>query len=551
MLNSLKVNNYAIIENLEITFSEGFNIITGETGAGKSILIGALGLIMGNRADTKVLFDLNEKCVVEADFNIVAYKLQSFFEENELEYDPCLIIRREILPNGKSRAFINDSPANLKVLKDLCSKLIDMHQQFDTLGLNDPEIQLQLLDAYSGNEFLLIDFQSNYADYTSKKNQLAKLIKIKAQAEKEQELLQYHLDEFEKLNLAKGQLIEWENELSILENAETIKSVFAKAAYAIDEAEPSIISNLEELNYEISKISSLHPTIETLSDRYINIIEELKELSVDFERQSDQTDLDPERLSEIKEKVDLAYQLQAKHHLNTEEELMAKWEEISDHINNFKQSNVEIDKIEVEIKKVLEKLDALAEQISAKRKKFAPQLCKKVELHLHELSMENAKFEIQINDSNEFLENGKNEVLFLFSANIGARLQEIKEVASGGELSRLSLCIKSELAKTIKLPTLIFDEIDSGVSGAISLKMGKMIKNLTLSHQIINITHSPQIAAKADKHYRIFKENSANRSYTKMEVLEGEEKTLEIAKMLSGDPPSFAAIENAKSLMSN
>ncbi len=551
MLNSLKVNNYAIIENLEITFSEGFNIITGETGAGKSILIGALGLIMGNRADTKVLFDLNEKCVVEADFNIVAYKLQSFFEENELEYDPCLIIRREILPNGKSRAFINDSPANLKVLKDLCSKLIDMHQQFDTLGLNDPEIQLQLLDAYSGNEFLLIDFQSNYADYTSKKNQLAKLIKIKAQAEKEQELLQYHLDEFEKLNLAKGQLIEWENELSILENAETIKSVFAKAAYAIDEAEPSIISNLEELNYEISKISSLHPTIETLSDRYINIIEELKELSVDFERQSDQTDLDPERLSEIKEKVDLAYQLQAKHHLNTEEELMAKWEEISDHINNFKQSNVEIDKIEVEIKKVLEKLDALAEQISAKRKKFAPQLCKKVELHLHELSMENARFEIQINDSNEFLENGKNEVLFLFSANIGARLQEIKEVASGGELSRLSLCIKSELAKTIKLPTLIFDEIDSGVSGAISLKMGKMIKNLTLSHQIINITHSPQIAAKADKHYRIFKENSANRSYTKMEVLEGEEKTLEIAKMLSGDPPSFAAIENAKSLMSN
>ncbi len=549
MLESLKVSNYAIIENLEINFSKGFNIITGETGAGKSILIGALGLIMGNRADTKVLFDLNEKCIVEAIFNIEAYQLKSFFKAHDLEYDKEVIMRREILPNSKSRAFINDTPANLKVIRELSTHLLDMHQQFDTLGLNNVEVQMQLLDAYAGNQGTLLKYTEGFHALQQKKQLLARLIKQKERAAQEQELLMYHLDEFEKLGLEAGQLSEWENELSVLENAGTIKETLSKAAYVINEAEPSIISGLQDLNFEISKISGFHPDIESLSERYVSILEELRAIAGDFENQSEKTDLDPLRLSEIQEKIDLAYQLQAKHHIKTETEMLSKWEEISERINNFNQSNAEIEKVQEEIEALTIKLEDLAARLSEKRKKASPQLCKKVEEHLHRLSMVNARFQIQVDDLEDFVETGKNDVAFLFSANLGGRLQSISEVASGGELSRLSLCIKSELAKSVKLPTLIFDEIDSGVSGAISMKMGEMIKSLTSSHQIINITHSPQIASKADRHYRIFKEDNNARSFTKMEILEGEQKTIEIAKMLSGDPPSKEALENAKALM--
>ena len=549
MLKSLQVSNYAIIDNLEISFSKGFNIITGETGAGKSILIGALGLIMGKRADTKVLFDLSKKCIVEANFDIGAYALESFLTENDLEYDEDLLLRREILPNSKSRAFVNDSPVNLKLMKDLCSKLIDMHQQFDTLGLNNPEVQLNLLDAYAGNQELVIKYSDLFLEFQQLKQLLSRLIKKRSQAQQEQELLKYHLQEFEDLGLEEGLLITWENELSLLENAESIKSALSKSAYAINEADPSVISGLEELNYEISKISSFHPKITELAEQYNNIIEELKDLGSAFQQQAEITDLDPIRLEEIQAKINLAYQLQSKHNVNTESDMLAKWEEISTKISGFKKSSNEIKNTEAKIAKLHNGLKELALKISDKRKKVSSPLCKSVELNLHQLSMENARFQISIIDLEELSETGMNDVNFRFSANKGARLQEISEVASGGELSRLSLCIKSQLAQRIKLPTLIFDEIDSGVSGAISMKMGNMIKMLAASHQIINITHSPQIASKAEKHYRIFKESNADRSYTKMEVLIGEEKTLEIAKMLSGDPPSAAAIENAKELM--
>lgn len=549
MLHSLKVSNYAIIDELEINFLKGFNIITGETGAGKSILIGALGLIMGNRADTKVLFDLEKKCIVEASFDITDYELREFFLTNELEYDDQLILRREILPNSKSRAFINDTPANLKTIKDLAVMLIDMHQQFDTLGLNNPEVQLNLLDAYAGNEANVFTYKETFEQLQSKKIMLNRLIKKKEQAEKDQELLKYQLEEFEKLDLKEGQLKDWEDELSLLENAETIKNALTKAAYAIDQSEPSIMANLQDLNYDISKISSLHPEINTLHERFLNILEELRDIASDFEQRADMTDLDPERLIETQSKVNLAYQLLTKHHLNTEEDLLKKWEDISNQINNFKQSGAEITKTKSEIAALEKACFEIATTISSQRKNTSVPLCKQVEENLHRLSMENAQFQIFVNATKELGESGIDEVGFLFTANKGARLQEIKEVASGGELSRLSLCIKTELAKSVKLPTLIFDEIDSGVSGAVSMKMGNMIKQLSDTHQIINITHSPQIASKADRHYRIFKETSENRSFTKMEILDDNEKTLEIAKMLSGDPPSEAAIENAKELM--
>ena len=335
MLKSLQVSNYAIIDNLEISFSKGFNIITGETGAGKSILIGALGLIMGNRADTKVLFDLSKKCIVEANFDIGAYALEAFFTENDLEYDEDLFLRREILPNSKSRAFVNDSPVNLKLLKDLCSKLIDMHQQFDTLGLNNPEVQLNLLDAYAGNQELVIKYGDLFLEYQQQKQLLSRLIKKRSQAQQEQELLKYHLQEFEDLGLEEGLLISWENELSMLENAESIKSALSKSAFAINEADPSVISGLEELNYDISKISSFHPKITELAEQYNNIIEELKDLGSAFEHQAEITDLDPIKLEEIQAKINLAYQLQTKHNVNTEEDMLSKWEEISNKISGF------------------------------------------------------------------------------------------------------------------------------------------------------------------------------------------------------------------------
>ncbi len=550
MLKSLKVTNYAIIDELEIQFSKGFNIITGETGAGKSILIGALGLIMGNRADTKVLFDLENKCVVEAEFEISDYKLQDFFQKEELEYDDVLILRREILPSSKSRAFINDTPANLKSIRDLTVKLIDMHQQFDTLGLNNPEVQLELLDAYAGTLDQVEQYKLDFELLNKKQSQLSRLIKQKEQAEKDQELLKYHLEEFEKLELTEGALKEWENELSVLENAETIKTTLSKLAFALDQAEPSILNSLDELNYELSKISNLHPDIEALSDRYLNAIEELRDLASGFENQAEMTELDPERLEEIQSKVNLAYQLQSKHHLSSEEEMLQKWEEIAVKIKTFNQSGEEISRVEKEITDLTKQLKSLGKSISGQRIKASSPLSVQVEQNLHSLSMENAQFKINVEPGDTLLENGIDIVNYLFTANKGARLQEINEVASGGELSRLSLCIKTELAKNVKLPTLIFDEIDSGVSGAVSMKMGNMIKSLSGTHQIINITHSPQIASKADRHYRIFKETNDNRSFTKMEILEGEQKTIEVAKMLSGDPPSEAAMENARVLMS-
>ena len=548
MIQNLSVNNYAIIDNLEINFSDGFNIITGETGAGKSILLGALGLIMGNRADTKVLFDLSEKCIVEAKFDVRGYGLQNLIEENDFDYDDELIIRREILPNSKSRAFVNDSPANLKTLRTISSELLDLHQQFDTLGLNNEEIQLGLLDAYSSNQDLLEVYVAKYEQYLTDIQKLKRLVKQKEQAEKDQELLQYHLKEFEDLSLEPGQLILWEQERDVLENAEHIKNILSKSAFALNEADPSLISNLEDLKFELNEISSFHLEIEKITEQYLHLIEELKDISSSMARQADLTDLDPVRLSEIQEKLELVYKIQAKHKVNDEEEIMKKWEEISNKISSFKQSDKEINELKLDLKNQKEELSKRATQISERRKKAAPKLCQRVVSNLKNLGMDHARFEIAIEELEDFDVNGMDKIKFMFAANIGSRMQEISEVASGGELSRLSLCIKTELAKSVKLPTLIFDEIDSGVSGNISMKMGRMIKELSQNHQIINITHSPQIASKADIHYRIFKENAQDRSYTKMIHLEEDERIIEIAKMLSGDPPSEAAIENAKNL---
>jgi len=549
MIRSLQIRNYAIIEELTIDFSEGLTIITGETGAGKSILLGALGLIMGRRADIKSLYNLENKCTVEAHFDISMYELRAFFESHDLDYDDHLVIRREITPSGKSRAFVNDTPSNLSVLQELSSTLIDLHQQFDNLDIHKVSFQLRLLDALADNRALLREYQEGFQQFRSNRRRLQELKARNESASKELEFLQFQLEEFNTAELVEGEQEELEEELNRLTNAEDIKRVLAGAFQQLSESEVSTIGQLEEVLQALKSIKGFDTRLQAMHDRFDGIVEELRDLSQEFETIAEDTEHDTERSLEVQQRLDMIYRLQNKHQVASVKELLRLQQELQQQLDSIGDLSKEIESLEAEVERQEKALTEQAEQMSTRRHSVVGAFENKVENMLAQLSMPHAKMKVDINRMETLDATGFDEVHFLFAANKGGRLQYIKDVASGGELSRLTLVVKSLVASAIPLPTLIFDEIDTGISGDVALKMGDILRELSNEHQVVSITHSPQIASKANVHYFVYKKEKEDRTVTEVRSLDTDGRVYAIATMLSQDPPSASAISNAKELL--
>lgn len=549
MIRTLTIQNYAIIEHLEINFSENLTIITGETGAGKSIMLGGLGLIMGKRADTKVLYQQDTKCIIEGVFDVSPYGLEDFFETNDLDYEAETCIRREITPSGKSRAFVNDTPVRLGILKELSNKLIDLHQQFDTLDIHDTVFQIKAIDAIADNKGTLERYQKEYKAYEKTKKELAALIQQNQEANKETDFLQYQLNELTEANLQKGEIQELETEQSRLNNAEDIQRVLGGAAMQLNENEQSVCSQMTDLSNAVSNLVEYHPDLPKLLESFDSMLLELEEIGNAFHVIAEETEHDGERLIDVNERLSILYNLINKYHVQTDEELVDVRMDLERKLGNFEDISGSIERLQAAVVVHEGKLLKIGEKLSKNRQKVTGKFQKSVHNLLAQLSMKHARLEVEIVQTKEFMPMGIDRLRFLFAANKGSRLEEIKGVASGGELSRLALCIKSLVASAIPLPTLIFDEIDSGVSGEVALQMGIILQALSSDHQVISITHSPQIAAKANAHYFVRKKVVGNKTTTAVSQLNHEERILEIAKMLSGNPPSEVAKENARELL--
>ncbi|MCW5906403.1 MAG: DNA repair protein RecN [Chitinophagales bacterium] len=551
MLHKLSIKNYAIIERLEIEFGERMNIITGETGAGKSILLGALGLILGERADTKTLYNADEKCVVEADFDVTGYSLKNFFTENELDYEAHTIIRREINQNGKSRAFVNDTPVTLDVLKQLGEKLVNLHSQHETLELTKAGFQLGVVDALAKNEHQLTEYIERFSAYKKSFRQLEDLVEQHRTASAELDYLNFQLTELSEAKLETGEQEQLETEQSTLSHVEEIKRALQTAIQLMQGSEVSVLDQLAELLVQLRQVKNLNKDIQTLSERLQSANEELKDIQAEFELLQENTLLDPERLEEVNQRLNTIYRLQKKHQVHTVEELLHIQQELEEKVTGVTSGSGEIEKLKALLEKQFRELLALADALHYSREKVLREFQNNVVVLLTKVGMPNASFKVDIKklEPHHLNENGLSQITFLFSANKGFAPQEIKEVASGGELSRLMLCIKSLIADAVALPTLIFDEIDAGISGEVALKVGEIMKKLSRHHQLIAITHLPQIARTADVHFHIYKENSNNKTHTRIKELTADERVMEIAKMLSGEKPTDAALANAREMM--
>lgn len=549
MIKRLSIRNYAIIEELEINFPGGLTIITGETGAGKSILLGALGLIMGDRADLKALYNEAEKCVVEGWFDIEAYDLDAFFDENQLDYHRETVIRRELLPSGKSRAFVNDTPVTLEVLRQLTGALVDLHEQFDTLDIHQVSFQLRMVDALAGNKALLADYQAQYRRYAADRKKLEKLLAQSAQASQETDFLTFQLEEFNKAELQEGEQERLEEELQRLTHAEEIKRTLTAAFHHLCDSELPLTGQLNDLLRQVSDVKKYHPAIPDLYRRLESLSVELEDLAAEFEKVAENTEFDPGRIVEIQARLDVLYRLQNKHRAASVKELLDIQADLQQKLDAIGDISAEIKALEERIASLEQQLLHLAAQLSDKRKVAAPGFAQKVLELLGQLGMPHTRFEVDFKAINSPSPTGTDEVNFLFAANPGSRLQLIKDVASGGELSRLTLVTKSLVASAIPLPTLIFDEIDAGVSGDVSLKMGNILRQLSNHHQVVAITHSPQVASKADAHYFVYKKFTENATLTKVKLLDEDERVRSIAVMLSQNPPSESALANARELI--
>ncbi|MEE4198245.1 MAG: DNA repair protein RecN [Bacteroidales bacterium] len=551
MLQSLTVHNYALINELTIDFNRGLNIITGETGAGKSILMGALSLILGQRADTSVLKDKTRKCIVEAKFNIKPYDLKAFFEGQDLDYDDYSIIRREIADNGKSRAFINDTPVNLSVLKDLSTYLVDIHSQHESLLLGDENFQMALVDSFAGHDALLNRYHASYDEYLQAKSEYHRLINNAEKAKADLDYFQFQFDQLEALKLNEGEQEELEEELEKLNHAEEIKLNLSKSYQLLNEEEFSVILNLKEAKNSLSTITKYFKESESLAERIASVSIELQDISNEIERLNESVEYDPERIEFIRERLDSIYALQQKHKVATVGELLKIKTELENQIGDIHSYDFRTDKLQKELEAKQAELKQLAGQISENRKEVIPGLEEHITRTLVLLGMPNAAFQIRQIAVEEFLPTGTEMIKFMFSANKNIAPEEIEKVASGGEISRLMLSLKSILVENKTLPTIIFDEIDAGTSGEIADKMGIIIKQMSTRMQVINITHLPQIASKADFHYLVYKKDNHQTTNTYIRLLDRDERVNEIAKMLSGKELTDAAIENAKVLLGN
>lgn len=549
MLERLDIQNYAIIDQVSLKFSDGFTTVTGETGAGKSIILGALGLIMGKRADTKVLLNPEQKCVVEASFSDLTPQVITLLEESDLDISPTLIVRREILPAGKSRAFVNDTPTTLDVLQNLSGYLVDLHQQWDSLDIHDQWVQIDMLDAYSGNKTLASDYTNLFLNWKKEKNVLKNLEETQQKNIKESEFNTFLLEELEQIQPVRGEQKSLEDDLILFENAQKIQEVFSKIQHYILDHESSVAGMVGELVSDLNGIRKISETYSTLYERTRSVWEELKDIGREAGHHMDLGELNPQKAVEIKERLNLLYKVQKKHGVEDEENLFTIWEDLEKLSWGTQQLEEEIEQTKIKILGLEKDLVRMAKSLRENRKKHKPVLEEAVKVLLKQLKMEHAEFIINMEEENIFNSLGMDTVQWLFSANKGSTLQPIKAVASGGEISRLNLCIKSVLAHTMTLPTLIFDEIDVGVSGDVAHKMGDLLADLSKNHQIISITHSPQVAAKAKNQVFVFKDNSGEKTITKLRHLNSAERVYEIAVMLSSDPPSASAIDTARQLI--
>lgn len=549
MLKNIEIQNYAIIDKLNIEFTDGMTIITGETGAGKSILLGALELIRGKRADTKVLYDQGLKCFVEAIFEVNAYGLQSFFEEEGLDYHDEMIVRREIAPNGKSRAFVNDRPVTLDILQLLAEQLIDIHQQFDILDIQKPVFQTQILDALADNKAILDDYGTLFKTYKQAIKKQAALLESNRNANQEIEFLNFQMDEFIQVGLKEGELDTLESLLQKLTAAEDIKKNHALLVQFLDDSEQAINSQLQTILNLYASIKDLDINYTTIYDRLVSTHEELKDITKEAIYIYEATEYDEELIQTTTQRLDTINRMLKKHGVNSVQEALKISSDIQTKLNSFSDLTSSISELEMQIAKLHSKLSGLSEKISQRRKKVVPRLEQEVHDLLTLLSMEHAYIKVKIEDLSTFTMSGTDDVSFLFAPNKGSEFLPLKDTASGGEMSRLTLCIKSLVAGALTLPTLILDEIDAGVSGDVARKMGNILSELSCNHQIICITHSPQIAAKAQTHYWVYKFDNEHRTVTAIRELSVEDRVLEIAKMLSGNPPTEAAKANARELI--
>lgn len=552
MLQKLSIHNYAIIDKLEIDFSKKLNIITGETGAGKSIIVGALGLILGERADSTVLVNKEKKCIVEGTFRADNKEgVKVFLKEYELEADEELVLRREIGTNGKSRAFINDTPVNLSQLQQVSSLLVDLHLQFDTLELGESDFQREVLDALAGNIPMLNEYQVVFRQWQLVKKECDELKNQKQQFDKVADYNQFQYKELEEAAFKENELEDIDAELKMLNNAEGIKSALNKVYFELQESESPLVQQIKSLSNQLNTYQSLHHDLPVVSQRLQSIQIELQDVADEVGRISDHVNYDPEKIEQISERLSTGYKLLKKHGVQTTNELLLIQQQLEEKLQAVLNIDETIQQKEKESNRLTEEAAKLAKKISEARQKQIKPLEDKVNKLLTQVGMPNAKLKVDNKNETELNQYGIDKIEFLFDANKSGQFQPVRKVASGGELSRLMLCIKSLVAQSIDLPTMIFDEIDTGISGEAAKQVGIILRELALKRQVICITHQPQIAGKADAHFFVYKEIVKDVVKTNIRQLTNEERITTIAKMLSGEKPTTAALENAREMVGN
>tara|TARA_R110000851_G_scaffold17703_2_gene56025 strand:- start:1250 stop:2902 length:1653 start_codon:yes stop_codon:yes gene_type:complete len=549
LLTNLSIKNYALIDHLNVKFTNGFTVITGETGAGKSILLGGLSLVLGKRADLSSLREKEDKCIVEAEFEISKYGLESFFLENDLDYEAKTIIRREILPSGKSRAFINDSPVTLDILSQLGDQLIDVHSQHQTLRLADNDFQLKVIDALADNGQVISAYSSKLLLYQSTQKELQKLVDFQNSATKEHEYNSFLLQELISAPLKEGILEELEEQYEQLNNVEIILEQLSHGQQLLNDEQIGLVNLLTELKQVSNKLASFGHQYSDINERIKSVFIELDDISTELNILNDKVEADPQLLEQVNAKLQLLYDLLKKHKAQTIPELMEIRNALDEKVSATENVVADIDRKKKELHQLETALNTEASNISKRRKLVIPKLKEQLEKTLIDLGMASATFKIDISPSKEFKSTGKDDLSFLFSANKGSAYGDLKKVASGGELSRIMLTIKAILARYEQLPTMMFDEIDTGVSGEISNKMGDIMKDMSNTMQIFSITHLPQVAAKGVHHFKVYKEEELMGTNTKMKRLSSEERVVELAEMLGGKTLSDSALAHARQLL--
>ncbi|MFN3403687.1 MAG: DNA repair protein RecN [Cytophagaceae bacterium] len=549
MLNNLLIKNYALIKELELQPCKGLNIITGETGAGKSIMLGALGLLLGNRADSKVLFDPDQKCIIEGTFDVSKYDLEEYFSEDDIDKDTICLIRREVASNGKSRAFINDTPVTLDVLKKWGLRLMDIHSQHETLMLGSQKFQIAILDSYSGNHVTLSEYQKKYREYLSLKDKLDKLKETAADLSKEKDFNNYLFAELDEAQLQINEQERLEEELKMLENAEEIKAKLSHVSHIFSEDDQSVTANISVCLKAIDAISKFSEEYERLRGRIRSVMEEIKDISFEISAKEGSIEFNPARVEEINDRLSVIYKLQKKHNADNVAILLEIRQALEEKLKSNISLEEEINSTEKELNLRIKELKTVAVKLRETRKAGTGGLKKQLEMLMKEVGMPNATVEITMEDADLGLF-GMDKICLLFSANKGIAPVELKNAASGGEFSRLMLCVKYVLAEKTSLPTIVFDEIDTGISGEVAIKVGKMLAYMAKKHQIVSISHLPQIAARGEAHFFVYKDHSSDRSVSKIRKLNAEERIKEIATMIGGEKPSDTALKNAKELLS-